>query len=141
LIPIHPFITNELKLPDYVKLLKGEGETRLFPELRKGRDGYSKSVSRWFNQKYKLECNIQQDADGRMKDFHSFRKTLINYLQRKGVPYLMLKQVMGHSKGKDVTQAVYTERYSSKELFDNVISKIDFGIDLSQLKNSKFVPK
>ena len=76
-----------------------------------------------------------------MKDFHSFRKTLINYLQRKGVPYLMLKQVMGHSKGKDVTQAVYTERYSSKELFDNVISKIDFGIDLSQLKNSKFVPK
>jgi integrase len=141
LIPIHPFITNELKLPDYVKLLKGEGETRLFPELRKGRDGYSKSVSRWFNQKYKLECNIQQDADGRMKDFHSFRKTLINYLQRKGVPYLMLKQVMGHSKGKDVTQAVYPERYSSKELFDNVISKIDFGIDLSQLKNSKFVPK
>jgi hypothetical protein len=38
-IPIHPFITNELKLPDYVEALKGEGETRLFPELKKGRVG------------------------------------------------------------------------------------------------------
>ncbi len=75
-----------------------------------------------------------------MKDFHSFRKTLINHLQRKDVPYFKLKQLMGHSKGKDVTQAVYTERYTPKELFDDVISKIDFGIDLSPLKKSKFVP-
>jgi integrase len=116
LIPIHPFISNELKLPEYVDKLKGQGEIRLFPELKKGRDGYSKSVSRWFNQTYKLKCGIQQDDDGRMKDFHSFRKTLINHLQRRNVPYLMLKQVMGHSKGKDVTQAVYTDKYSPKEL-------------------------
>jgi integrase len=141
LIPIHAFLTKELKLPEYVEVLKGQGDIRLFPELKKGRDGYSKSVSRWFNQKYKVKCNIQQDADGRMKDFHSFRKTLINHLQRKGVAHFMLKQVMGHSKGKDITQAVYTEKYTPKELFDDVISKIDFGIDLSHLKNSKFVPK
>jgi integrase len=141
LIPIHPFITNGLKMPEYVEKLKGQGEIRLFPELKRGRDGYSKTVSRWFNQTYKVKCDIQADNDGRMKDFHSFRKTLINHLQRKGVPYFMLKQVMGHSKGKDVTQAVYTERYSPKELFDDVISKIDFGIDLSHLENSKFVPK
>ncbi len=76
-----------------------------------------------------------------MKDFHSFRNTFINHLQRKHVPYLMLKQVIGHSKGKDVTQAVYTEKYTPKELFDNVILKIDYGIDLSHLKKSKFVPK
>jgi hypothetical protein len=37
---------------------------------------------------------------------------------------------MGHSKGKDVTQAVYTEKCTPKELFDDVISKIDFSIDL-----------
>jgi hypothetical protein len=53
----------------------------------------------------------------------------------------MLKQVIGHSKGKDVTQAVYTEKYTPKELFDNVISKTDYGIDLGHLKKSKFVPK
>jgi integrase len=88
LVPMHPFIANELKLPDYVKKLKGEGETRLFPELKKGRDGYSKSVSRWFNEKYKIKCGIQKDADGRLKDFHSYRKTLINHLQGKNVPFL-----------------------------------------------------
>ena len=76
-----------------------------------------------------------------MKDFHSYRKTLINHLQRKNVPFYKLKQVMGHSKGKDVTQAVYTEKYTPKELFDDVIAKIDFGIDFSHLKLSKFVPK
>ncbi len=76
-----------------------------------------------------------------MKDFHSFRKTLTTHLQRKDVPFYKLNQVVGHSKGKDVTQAVYTEKYTPKELFDDVISKIDFGIDLSPLKNSKFVPK
>jgi integrase len=139
LIPIHPFITNELKLPEYVEGLKGEGETRLFPELKKGRDGYAKSVSRWFNEKYKIKCGIEKDADGRMKDFYSYRKTLINHLQRKNVPFHKLKQVMGHSKAKDVTQAVYTEKYTPKELFDDVISKFDFGIDLTHLKNSKFV--
>ena len=94
LIPIHTFIANELKLPEYIEVLKGEGETRLFPELKKGRDGYAKSVSRWFNQTYKVKCNIQEDADGRMKDFHSFRNTFINHLQRKHVRYLMLKQVI-----------------------------------------------
>jgi integrase len=139
LIPLHPFIANELKLPEYAEVLKGEGEKRLFPELKKGRDGYAKSVSQWFNQKYKLKCGIQKDSDGRMKDFHSFRKTLINHLQRKDVRSLMLKQVMGHSKGKDVTQAVYTDKYSPKELFDYLISKIDFEIDLSDLRSSRFV--
>jgi integrase len=140
LIPMHSFIISELKLPEYVERLKEEGETRLFPELKKGRDGYAKSVSRWFNEKYKVRCGIEKDVDGRMKDFHSYRKTLINHLQRKNVPFYKLKQVMGHSKGKDVTQAVYTEKYTPRELFDDVISKIDFGIDLSHLKNSKFVP-
>jgi hypothetical protein len=43
------------------------------------------------------------------------------------------------SKTLITTQAVYTEKYTPKELFDDVISKFDFGIDLTHLKNSKFV--
>jgi len=139
-IPIHPFIVNELKLPEYVEGLKGQGEKRLFPELKKGRDGYAKSVSQWFNLRYKVKCGIEEDGDGRMKDFHSFRKTLINHLMHKHVPFFMLKQIMGHSKGKDVTLDSYTDKFSPKELYDGVISKIDFEIDLSHLKESKFVP-
>lgn len=140
-VPIHLFLVNDLKLPEYVKLLKGQGETRLFPELVKGRDGYGKSVSRWFNEKYKIKCGIEKDADGRMKDFHSFRTTFINHLQRKRVPFFMLKRVVGHSIGKDVTLKHYTEKSTPKELYDNVMSKIDFGIDLSHLKKSKFVTR
>ena len=138
-IPIHPFMVNELKLPEYVEMLEGEGKKRLFPELKKGRDGYAKSVSQWFNQRYKVKCGIKEGGDGRKKDFHSFRTTIINHLQRKKVPFDMLKQVMGHSKGKDVTQVFYTERYTPKELFYDVVSKVDYGIDLTHLKNSRFI--
>ena len=137
-IPIHPLIISELRLPEYVEALKGQGKARLFPELKRGRDGYAKSVSQWFNLRYKVKCGIKEDADGRMKDFHSFRKTLNSHLVRKRVPFLMLKQFMGHSKGKDVNPLHYTEKFTPKELFDGVITKIDFGIDFSHLKNSKW---
>jgi integrase len=140
-VPIHPFIVNELKLPEYVEKLKGRGEKRLFPELKKSRDGYAKSVSQWFNLRYKVRCGIKEDSDGRMKDFHSFRTTIINHLQRKKVPFDMLKQLVGHSKGKDVTQVFYTDRYTPKELLEDIVSKVDYGIDLSHLKNSRFVPR
>ena len=35
LIPVHPFITNELKLPEYVEVLKWKGDMRLFPEYKR----------------------------------------------------------------------------------------------------------
>ena len=36
LIPIYPFIVKELKLPDYVEMLKGEGGNTAFPRVKKG---------------------------------------------------------------------------------------------------------
>lgn len=87
-----------------------------------------------------MKGGIKEDDDERMKDFHSFRKTFNNHLVRKKVPFLMLKQIMGHSKGKDVNQEVYTDKFTPKELLDDVISNIDYDIDLSHLKKSRFVP-
>ena len=57
LIPIHAFIVNELKLPEYIEVLKGEGEKRLFPELKKGRDAYYLSVEKslWGMRLFDLE--------------------------------------------------------------------------------------
>jgi integrase len=138
LVPLHRFIIDELKLHKYIEYLKGQGEKRIFPELKKGRDGYSQAVSKWFNTSYKKKCGIVEE--GRKKDFHSFRTTFITHLEHKGVPYLKLKQTTGHSKGKDTT-LTYIEKYTPKQLLDDVISKIDYGIDLSHLKNSKWVPR
>jgi len=86
-VPLHPFIIEELNLPGYVERLRKEGNDRLFPDLSYSpKGGYGKSVSRWFNSKYKVECGIVREPDGPMKDFHSFRTTFSTHLgQKRGV--------------------------------------------------------
>ena len=54
LVPLHDFLRVDLNLPGYVAKLRGEGQTRLFPDLKKGRDGYGQAASRWFSR-YKAE--------------------------------------------------------------------------------------
>jgi integrase len=139
IIPIHPFLLNELNFLSWVEQLKAKRQQRLFPELRKERDGYGRTVSRWFNDSYRKKCGISS-PDGRKRDFHSFRATFITQLVRQKVNERMRLQVEGHSPGKDMT-SVYADPFPAKQLYDEVISKLDYGIDLSHLKNSRFVIK
>jgi integrase len=139
IIPIHSFLLNDLNFLSYMGHLKAKGEQRLFPELREGRDGYGRSVSRWFNETYRHKCGIVL-TDGRKRDFHSFRDTFITHLVHQKVNDRMRLQVAGHSAGKDMT-SVYADPFPAKQLHDEIISKLDYGIDLSHLKNSKFVIK
>ena len=94
----------------------------------------------WFNGSYKKKCGITNDGE-RKKDFHSFRTTFITRLNYKHVPKDTLKQVVGHSRGSDVTTRNYEEKFPVKQLYEEIISKIDYGIDLSHLKQSKYVIK
>jgi hypothetical protein len=52
----------------------------------------------------------------------------------------MRLQVAGHSPGKDMT-SVYADPFPAKQLYEEVISKLDYSIDLSHLKKSKHVMK
>jgi integrase len=139
--PIHPFLIEELNFLTHIKNLKAQRQKQLFPELKKGRDGYAKAVSNWFNSRYKDKCGIVS-PDGRKRDFHSFRTTFITRLRHKKVHDRMLKEVVGHSVNIDVTD-LYTDPYPMKQLFDEVVSRASFHkeIDLSHLKDSRFVPR
>ena len=115
---------------------------------RKGlscRKGYGKTVSAWFNERYKKKCDIQDTEEGRKKDFHSFRDTFITHVAHKKerVAPELLSQTVGHSRGKTETFRTYTEDFREMHLYDEVISKVSFHeeIDLSHLKSSKYVPK
>jgi integrase len=142
-VAIHPFLIEELNFLKYVEKIKADGNKRLFPECKKGREGYGygKAVSNWFNERYKKPCGIVS-PDGRMRDFHSFRTTFITRLRHKKVHDRILKEVVGHSVHIDVTDT-YTDPYPKKQHLDEVLSKASFHkeIDLSHLKNSKYVPK
>ena len=139
IIPIHSFLLNDLNFLSHVDRLKAKGEKRLFPELKMGRDGYGRNVSRWFNETYRQKCGIVS-TDGRKRDFHSFRDTFITHLVHQKVNDRMRLQVEGHSTGKDMT-SVYADPFPAKQLYEEVISKLDYGIDLSHLKNSKYAVK
>lgn len=53
---------------------------------------------------------------------------------------LKVKGMVGHDE-KGVTFEKYFKGFTVKEIYDEIVSKIDFGIDLSHLKNSKWVVK
>lgn len=139
IIPIHSILLKDLNFLSYVDHLKAKGERRLFPELKIGRDGYGRNVSRWFNDTYRKRCGIVS-TDDRKRDFHSFRATFVTRLLYQQVNDRMRLQVAGHSTGKDMT-SVYADPFPAKQLYDEIISKLDYGIDLSHLKNSKYVIK
>ena len=50
-VPVHPTLIK-LGFLDYYENIKSQKSDRLFPELKKGRDGYSSKPSRHFNEKY-----------------------------------------------------------------------------------------
>ncbi|XGA71143.1 tyrosine-type recombinase/integrase [Chitinibacter sp. SCUT-21] len=99
-IPIHPYLI-ELGLLEHIEKLRAAGETRLFPELKFGRDGYGKQPSRWFGS-YSAACGI----DAIEKVFHSFRHTFVTNLLEMGFSEEQIAPITGH-EGKLVTKRVY----------------------------------
>jgi len=136
LVPLHNFLRVDLNLPDYVAKLRSEGQTRLFPELKKRRDGYGQAASRWFSR-YKEHCGIVEGPGGK-KDFHSFRHTVSNKLKQVSAEHFPTQELLGHSTGS-ITFGRYGKRYSPKLLKEQVVDRLVYDIDLSHLKKSRFV--
>ncbi len=134
-IPLHPVLVNDLRFLQYVEHLRSAGQTRLFPELKKWRDGYSHAVSHWF-ARYRKKCGVTDQG----KVFHSFRHNFIETLKHK--PQVtdsnMIAELVGHEIGS-ITTGRYGKRYQPQVLFDHVIKKLNYDIDLKHLKESRYV--
>ena len=135
LVPLHPVIIEDLNFIGHVEALKGRGETRLFPELKKARDGYGQTVSKWFGR-YRKRCGVRDDK----KTFHSLRHTFITHLKHQKVDPYLLHEIDGHTI-ESLTMGRYGKRFPSKVLYEDAILKLDYEIDLKHLKDSKYVCK
>ena len=133
LVPLHPFIVKELNLIGHVKHLKKNGETRLFPELKKQSGRYGHYPSRWFGD-YKNKCGIISDPG--KKVYHSLRHNFQDNLKQKLVSPVIIDELVGHAH-EGQTLKRYTEQYYVETLYEKGILKLDFGIDLNHLKQSK----
>ena len=122
LIPVHPEL-ERMGLLEQVKKLKGQRETRLFPELQRSRDGYGQGPSKWFG-KLKKSLGIAS----KNKVFHSFRHTVANTLKQADVPRDQAAEILGHDRGKDVTYGRYGKPAEAKRGLE-VIKKLDYGLN------------
>ncbi|WP_186236140.1 tyrosine-type recombinase/integrase [Burkholderia gladioli] len=89
-IPLHRAIVESGFLT-YADGLRERGESRLFPELKPGANGYGKNVTRRFAD-YLDERKIVDDR----KVFHSFRHTFIGRMTELHTHPAMLMALVGH---------------------------------------------
>jgi integrase len=134
-IPLHPFITKELNFIEHVNRLKEKGEARLFPEFRRQSGRYGHYFGRWFKE-YKEKCGIISEPS--KKVFHSFRHNLQDNLKQNMVLPEIIDELVGHVH-QGQTMKRYTKQYRVQILYEKGILKLNYELDLSHLKNSKFV--
>jgi len=118
----------QLGFLDYVRAVKAEGHSRLFPDLQRGKHGWGHKVSRWFNDTFRKNCGIKPDATGGRKVFHSFRHLAITTALGKGQPISHVQQVFGHEKSLLGESATYMGAFPVATLVP-IVEALDFGLD------------
>jgi len=136
IVPLHPFLVNDLNFIGYVKNLPDQNG-RIFPETNwvAKANRYGHYFSKWFGE-FRKRCltNIKP----RKKTFHSLRHTLKTHLAERGVDVLYNHYFTGHT-----TKAIGDDYIKPKPklIYEKAVLKIDWDLDFSHLKKSKFVPR
>ena len=94
-------------------------------------DNYGHEASKWF-KKFRMECGI----DSPQLVFHSFRHTLSDNLKQQLITETLIDELTGHALQGE-TMGRYGKRYKSEVLYNEAVLKLDYGIILDHLKNSK----
>lgn len=127
-VPIHPELLKA-GLLEYAELLKEEGHSRLFPEIRAAaRDGYAKRATVDFTE-YRRSVGVGKDKGERSREvFHSFRATLSGKLFHLGVDGDLSRRLTGHA-AKDVHEGTYLGAVAiPMARAAEVMSRVSFGL-------------
>ncbi len=117
LIPVHPKLI-EIGFIEHVEKLQLKKQKRLFPELKKQRDGFSQAASKWFGR-YREMCEVGPP-------FHSFRHTFADELKQMGVDRSKTEALIGH-KDTSMAGGRYGKPYRVDVLYP-VICLLNFDI-------------
>jgi integrase len=133
-VPLHPFVIEELGFVRFVQQLPDK-EGRVFADLTRIGNRYGHHVSLWFT-KFRTASGIE--APPRRKTFHSFRHTVIDHLLQKGVSDIAVAGLVGHTLPGE-TKGRYKKPLKPRNLLEQAVLKLDYGIDLAHLTKSKWV--
>ncbi|MEW8359694.1 MAG: site-specific integrase [Candidatus Thiodiazotropha sp.] len=146
-VPVHKDLVA-MGFIDYVKELQSRKEKQLFPKLKPNKSGnWGREVSRWFNgysqgrnkprtEGYKEKCGVVE-SEHEVKNFHSFRHTVIDYFKQVRDSYMekeIVYELTGHSTGK---KTVHEKTYEGDFKIDRkkkTINKLKFDIDIASIR-------
>jgi len=134
LIPLHPFLVDDLGIMRRVNYLKERDKKNFLPDLNPHGGRYGVYVSRWFNERFKKSLGF---PTGEGKDFHSFRHTFGTNLAHNEINDHSLKALMGHAEDS-ITFSTYVKRGAPTKLYRALVDHLNYRIDLDHLKNSKW---
>jgi integrase len=103
-MPVHSSLIA-LGFLDYVQAIRAQGHARLFPQLPRGRNGYSDAIGKWFAQHLD---RVTLSAPELV--MHSLRHG-IHYLHALGCPQDVAEMLTGHT-----ATTVHDKVYSHREL-------------------------
>ena len=126
-IPVHPELIR-IGFVEYADSLRKTKNPLLFPGLAPVGAKHSHYPSIWFG-KLKRELGMPS----RTKVFHSFRHVMADKMRKVRAEDYLLKRMLGHEVGS-VTHDTYGGDEDLVEPLNEVLQKVDFGVDLAHIK-------
>ena len=129
LVPIHDYL-QKIGLLGYHKSITAEGHKRLFPELAKTQATakYGKQPGKQFKA---VVTAVLDDHD--KKSFHSLRHSFADFYKQRGWQNDAFRQLYGHEI-PELSANQYGGKFPPDLLYREVISKLDYGLNLEALK-------
>ena len=119
-IPVHPQLIR-LGLVRYVSRVKGEGDLRLWMNLKGKRDGHAQDMSKWYQR-----FNRKNITTNPKKVFHSFRHCVADNLKQRKVEGSIISELLGHSQAS-ITLSRYGKSYEPRVLLE-ALTTLDYGV-------------
>lgn len=115
IIPVHPYLIEH----GFLEYAKSNTQIKLWPNLKKRRDGYAADFSKWFQT-----FNRRHITKDEQKVFHSFRHGVGDRLKQLGVDERHISEILGHSH-KSITSGRYGKAFQPAVL-KPIIAQLDF---------------
>ena len=137
-VPIHSFLLNDLRIIEYRNWASDRNYKRIFYELEPREDDAPfRTPSDWFNQTHLKSLGLK-DVNENLT-FHSFRHTFISRAVNMGLNLELTQRIVGHRSGETSTTLRHYFHEDPQALYEQVVSRINYDVDLGHLRKSKWL--
>jgi len=120
-IPLHPKLVS-LGLLRYVEMLKSRQVERLWPRLKRGKNGYSSALANWYQT-----FNRAKITQNPKRVFHSSRHCVANKMPK--VKHVVIQAILGHAPEGGTTGMRYIKPPSVSTMLD-ALRSVNYGLDI-----------